>query len=536
MHRRLCFFAALTVVTGCLQPDSDIQFGLQLVIEGPGAIQATGEGFTQTCDQACTIFVAPRTEVVLVALPEVANGFRRWDQPLCGASIDCSFVVDGTRTVTANFYDVGDALWAASFNDVTPPLPHLSSYANGDNLVVLGLFGASLDLGTGPVAGPGASNLFRAEFDPNGDVLSIQVLASADELFAQASPAPNGELFVSGWFSGNAEFGDGPRVSGSPSSLFVAKYSTAGAALWVIQADSVDMAYLDHVGVHATGNNEVVIRANFLSGSFSLGGGVLTAGPQGQSTVLARLDTNGGHIWSHTLGNAKSDNLVTTLDLDDDVLISGNFTGNIDIDGTIHSSLFDGRVLLAEFSGVDGSRITSQVFSGDTDVRSVHVDPDGDIYINAFVAGTVNFGGGDLVNAGSVYAPVIAKFDSSHTFTYSTIATGSGWGLFHDLVFTGGDILATGVAAETLTFGIYSVIADGFSDAVLLRLDASTGEPLWLRSYGGENADSGYRTTLLSGGDAVMLGGFRTSTNIDSIELSAGLTLTPFATRLIQLR
>lgn len=531
----VCFVCAL-LATGCIESEPDVLFPIHINIDGPGSVLV--QPLSRTCASSCVVYAKPRTNLLFTALPDVPNGFRRWGtHPQCGTE-QCSFSADGPNTIRAEFYSRGDALWASTYDDIEPPLPHLNIFADGaDQVRIVGQFDETLDLGTGELAGTYASNLFTAVLTADGKAASAVALASADVLYAQADIATDGDLLVGGWFEGDADLGDGPRTSGAPGSLFIARYTPAGANVWAFQFDDVEMERLDHIGVHAASDNGMFLRVNFLTGAFDLGGGLLTEGPFGESTAVARFDSAGAHVWSDTLGDATSDNLVSVVQ-DDDLVLAGNYGGIIDLNGITYSAATNGHVLLARLSGLDGSHVDSNTYfgGGNTDIRAIYLTPDGDFLVSAFIGGSINFGGGNLVNTGDPYAPALARFsgtDLSHQ--YSWVGNGSGFGVFHELRFIDGGarVLASGVVGDSMTLGEISVNSIGFSDAMVAEIDAATGEVLFARVYGGENADAAYRGYPLDNGDAIIFGAFRNATEIDTVELT-GNDLTTFAARLLQ--
>jgi hypothetical protein len=102
-------------------------------------------------------------------------------------------------------------------------------------------------------------------------------------VFAAIATDRTGDVYVTGRFMGNADFGPGPGattlISGGDTDIFVAKYSTTGAVLWAKDMGGAGSGDGRSLGVDGSGDL-------YVTGNFS-GSAVFGAGEANQTTLIA---------------------------------------------------------------------------------------------------------------------------------------------------------------------------------------------------------------------------------------------------------
>jgi hypothetical protein len=135
------------------------------------------------------------------------------------------------------------------------------------------------------------------------------VLADAMVPYAITIDA-SGNVYVTGVLYGTVRFDNKSVTSAGRADMFLAKYSSAGVIQWVKGfGDDADQ-FGTAIDTDASGN---VYVTGYFFGTVGFGGPALTS--EGYDIVLAKYDTNGGHVWSRRMGGTGLDT-VTGLGAD----------------------------------------------------------------------------------------------------------------------------------------------------------------------------------------------------------------------------
>jgi hypothetical protein len=315
-----------------------------------------------------------------------------------------------------------------------------------------------------------------------------------------------GNVIIAGYFGGAVDFGGGPLTSAGGLDLFVAKLDPNGAHLWSKNFGDADDQAAQSVAVDSMGN---VLVTGYFGGTVDFGGGPLTSAG-GVDLFIAKLDPNGAHLWSKTFGDANDQiGRCVTTDGSGDVLVTGNFLGEVDFGGGSLQSKGGsaaGDIFLVKLRSADGTDAWSKSF-GDTadDVgRSVAVDTAGNVFLAGLANGAADFGGGALPGTGSF----LAKLDPSGTHVWSKRFGDAldqvPWGIAAD---SSGDVLVTGYFTDTVDFGGGPVQSAGGQDAFLTNLTGS-GAYKSSKRFGDASDQSGKGVAVDASGNVVVVGFF----------------------------
>lgn len=179
------------------------------------------------------------------------------------------------------------------------------------------------------------------------------------------------------------------------------KCSCLGCCLWSMRVgDEEDWQSGNGVATDAAGN--VALTGTF-EGSVDFGGGML-ASAGGGDVFVAKLGPSGNHLWSKRFGDAASSQagLGVVVDGASNVVLTGTFEGSIDFGGGSLTSAGGGDVFVAKL-GSNGDHIWSKRFGDGWDWQSGHgVATDGaeDVFVTGTFRGAADFGCGTLASAG----------------------------------------------------------------------------------------------------------------------------------------
>ena len=282
-----------------------------------------------------------------------------------------------------------------------------------------------------------------------------------------------GNVIIAGGFTGTIDLGGGPLTSVMGSrDVFVAKFSPSGMHLWSKRFG--DAGFDTAAAVAVTPAGEIVVTGTFDSATIDFGGGP-RANVQSTDGFVAKLDGQGGHVWSVVYGaNGPQQPTSVAVSLGGDVYVCGGFGGQADFGtGANLTNAGNSDYFLLKLAGNTGATTWAKSF-GDPDNQagcSVAVDNANNPIIAVPLFGTVNFGGVAL--AAQNLDIGIAKFTSGGAHSWSKRY---GDGDIQDAKGVAVDsldrVLVTGTFKGSVNFGPGNATANGY-DAYVLRLTSA---------------------------------------------------------------
>ena len=359
----------------------------------------------------------------------------------------------------------GRYLFARHFGGAGNEDTHAIATDPAGNIIIAGAFWGSIDFGQGPIVSVGSYDSFVAKLRSDGSVIWSRTFGGTEEDYAWSTTLDQaGNIIVIGRFSGQVDFGSGPLIGTSSATLFVAKYAADGKPLWahaygdtngsvrpwsvavdpsdniilsgslsgrvdlgggvLTSAGSTDAVLFkltpagDHVfskrfgssssdtafGVKADPSGEIVV-VGAVVGAVDFGGGPLAAATTEQAFV-ARFGGDGSYRWARRLGpsGGVSHGTDVVIASNGELVTIGNFLGTVDCGGVpLQSpSVSYPALYLARYSS-SGLPLGSQAFAGSDSLAptALVIDSRGNLLIGGAFFGSLSFGGGLLVSAGT---------------------------------------------------------------------------------------------------------------------------------------
>jgi hypothetical protein len=320
-----------------------------------------------------------------------------------GISLDAkgnSYVI-GTFTETADFgkinlaavgsdlflakYDPnGNCLWAnkagGPFNDFGYGI---AADING-NTYVIGCFEKAAEFGTIHLTADG-SEMFMAKYDANGVcVWAKKTVGPGNGRSYGITVNLTGEIYITGGFNGNAEFGSIKFKSYGYEDIIIAKYDNDGNCLWVKQAGGDSFDGGTGICVDSKGNS-------YVTGYFwgkALFDKIQVTG-YGQSDIFAaKYDPDGNCIWvKNAGGRGNSEGKAISVDGKGNSYITGHYAGSAKFGTTILDG-FGGFV--AKYDPF-GNCLWAKV-EGNGTGQGISVDEAGNSFVTGGFRGTATFG------------------------------------------------------------------------------------------------------------------------------------------------
>jgi hypothetical protein len=243
----------------------------------------------------------------------------------------------------------GGHIWSAAFGSTGHDFANGVAVAGNGDVAVTGSFSGTVNFGDGPRSSAGLMDIFIARYSSAGTLQYTQRYGSTgDDQGNAVSVGTAGQTFFLGTFSGTVNFGGPtPLTANGSSASVVAKYTLAGANAWAETFDSTGTVLGADVGAIP---GAVVVIASFC-GSVTLGTQTLssaTACPDYDILVTQLADTDGTPAAAVRHGGTGSEiGASVSVASDGRIFTAGSFTGFAEFGGNAYQSKgsFDGFIL-----------------------------------------------------------------------------------------------------------------------------------------------------------------------------------------------
>jgi hypothetical protein len=397
--------------------------------------------------------------------------------------------------------------WSQRFGSTGEDLGFSVVVDGSGSVVVTGRFEGTVNFGGGTLVSAGDADIFVAKYNANGAHQWSQRFGSTsyDQGVAVAVDG-SGNVVVTGSFQGTVNFGGGALVSAGDADIFVAKYNANGVHQWSQRFGSTGFDLGTAIAVDGSGT--VVVTGGF-EGTTNFGGGSLVSAG-GYEVFVAKYNASGVHQWSQRFGSTLDDlGYDVAVDGSGAVVVTGYFMGTVNFGGGNLVSAGSLDIFVAKYN-TSGVHQWSQRFGSTTNDQgaAVAVDGSGNVIVTGRFQGTVNFGGGNLVSAGS-YDIFVAKYNASGVHQLSQRFGSTSVDEVRAVAVDGsGTVVVTGYFQGTVNFGGGNLVSAGSGDIFVAIYNAS-GLHHWSQRFGSAGADLGLAVALDGSGNVVVTGAFQ---------------------------
>jgi len=378
-----------------------------------------------------------------------------------------------------------------------------------------------------PLVAQGGTDLFVAKLKPNGTPPPIDNVvtwgfgfggAQDDRAFGIAIGMSN-DAFVTGHFRGELNFTNIPSNALSTAGdfdIFVAKLNTNGVHQWSKRFGDTSDQFGYKVAVDSQDN--VVLFGSF-SGSVNFGGNDLDATDGGPDLFVAKLDTDGTHIWSKRFGDAAIETAFdVAVDSSDGILLTGGFEGTVDFGATALSTAGASDIYIVKLDN-DGNEVWAQRFGDGASQQGIAIDVDNDdnVLATGEFGGTVDFGGNMLSTSAGDRNVYVVKLDGGGQALVSrSYGTTAGDQFPREIACdVVGNIIVVGAFADELDFGGDPLASSEALDMFVAKL-ASDLTHLWSDRFGGAGDQFANGVDTAPNGDVLFTGTFENDLTIVS--------------------
>ena len=216
------------------------------------------------------------------------------------------------------------------------------------------------------------------------------------------------------------------------------------------------------------------------------------------------------HLWSQRFGDSNSQFIESVaVDPSGNVLVTGWFMGTVDFGGGPLVSAGSEDVFIAKFTP-GGAHLWSKRFGNNSAQRGAQVstDPAGNIIAAGFFDGTVNFGGSTLTSAGQ-YDAFVAEFTPAGAHVWSKRFGDADWQYALTIAADPlGNVVVGGFFDGVMDLGGGPLTSAGHYDAFAAGF-TSGGAHLWSHSFGDTLEQRADGVATDASGNVVITGSFQ---------------------------
>jgi hypothetical protein len=328
---------------------------------------------------------------------------------------------------------------------------------------------------------------------------------------------PEGNSYVTGYFSGNVSFGN--IVLSAPSTaLFVAKLDPQGKYLWAVKAEG----NVSGNAIAADDDGHVYITGGF-SGNVSFGDTVLNSFSSSTDVFVARLNTQGQWIWAVKGGGGNVDlGTAITTDKSGNCYVTGYYTSSATFGKNTLTSAGQQDVFISRLDP-QGQWLWSRS-GGGTDIEqstSISADISGNVYVTGNFKDKSTFAGVTMYSSGAEDI-FIVKLSAEGQWAWARRAGGTGPDESASIATdTNGNCYITGNFFITATFGAHLLTAEGQQDIFVAKID-SQGLWVWAKKAGSSNYDVGTSLFTDPSGNTCITGRYGGNASFGNIFLTGG--------------
>jgi len=309
----------------------------------------------------------------------------------------------GSHTLTGS----GSFVGKLSQNLVWQSVYAIDGYAydvavdNQGNCYVIGYFLGTATFGNTTLTSEGDHDIYIAKLASNG-IWQWAVRAGGTAAYGYDDRGyglaldSEGNVFITGYFCGTANFGDTVYVAQNYD-IFVAKLDSSGNWLWAKKAGGSNMDKGYDIKVDSDGN--CYVTGGFMGGWF--GDTHLTA--LSVDVFITKLDPNGNFLWAKKGGGSSLDEgNGLALDASDNCYITGYFTRDATFGTTVLDNVNDSNDIFVVKLDSDGNWVWAIRSGGaNTEIaNAIDVSPSGRCYIAGKYYANTSFGTHNISSTG----------------------------------------------------------------------------------------------------------------------------------------
>ncbi len=174
----------------------------------------------------------------------------------------------------AKFDPDGNHDWSDHYGDGDSDYASDVAIDGSGNVIIVGEFYSSVDFGGGTLSSAGGPDIYVAKFGSDGSYSwSDSYGDSEDQTISSVAVDASGDVIIAGYFEGTVDFGGDALTSTGQSDILIAKFSSGGTHIWSKRFGDSSRQLAYGLATDPSGN---IFMSGFFQGNVDFGGGVLT--------------------------------------------------------------------------------------------------------------------------------------------------------------------------------------------------------------------------------------------------------------------
>lgn len=371
-------------------------------------------------------------------------------------------------------------------------------------------FGPKMTIGTQTIFAGGSNEICILKTDASGTLLWNKVIGGGTSHAANSMTCDaQGNLYVCGFFAGNALFGSTVQVSAGSYDGFILKMNQSGTILWSKRFGGTGIDYVRSISVDAVGKI-------YTTGGFegSAGFDITNLQSTGLSDVFVMCSDafDGSMNWIKKIGGANEDApAAIAYGPFGNILVAGSFSVSTTIGTTTYNSLGYNDVFLVSMDASTGNMQWKQHIGGigDDYARALTIDSHGDVYTAGSFSSLLSYGSTSLVCLGGSNVFYIKNngISGNPVFVKSFGEIGQAHNCFAIKCNKFDQIFLTGSFNGKISIGSTTFTSLGYADIFLTEID-TFGNIAWADRKGGISEDVGTALSVDAFGNLYAGGNF----------------------------
>lgn len=377
--------------------------------------------------------------------------------------------------VVAKFNSDGECLWAHKFGGAGQDFCNIINVTSDSSIIIGGGFSGQVDFD--PSSNDSICNstyapdLFFLKLSIDGEFEWVRTLigtATSYDCIHGIKENSNQELILTGEFSGTQDFDPGNGNTyvaagsgfGSPRAIFLAKYNQSGNLVWINKMGGGSPADIPY-DLDLDADDNIIIAGIFMSVSMDMDASSDTSliynydSNSYTDAFLAKYDTDGNHLWSGSFGGAFSDEVRNvTVNSDNEILITGQYNGNVDFDLTNNTYFVSSNNTFYGFMSKylpSGELSWVKLLSPNYLIKGAVFDEGGNIFLGGSFLDTSTIDGQTIITSSSGGDGFISEFSSQGNCLWANSFGGPNGDLVHDLILDQNNNIIIGGGFNTIT-------------------------------------------------------------------------------------
>jgi hypothetical protein len=380
---------------------------------------------------------------------------------------------DGEEIFVAKYDATGGLVWAISAGGSGPDRGASIIVDNAGNSYITGYYTNTADFG--PVTATASGyDPFVAKVNTSGVFQWVQTFGSSGtDLGNDITFADDGNIVAVGDFFGTVNIGATSLVSPGGSSIYVAKFNkSTGSPIW---ANSFGGTMDDgSMAISVNGNGDIYVGGSFF-GTVTLGTTTLTGSAFSLNSFVLKLNNLGVVQWAKHFSSGDWNNVLDiATDAGGNCVATGYFRSNMTAGGTVLDGINAEEIFLIKLESSDGDVLFAKRAGGTGYEfgRGVAIDATGNIFISGDFEQQASFGDHDVTSKSNTKDTFVAKYDSNGNALWVSSSGGHDEDFGYDIALgADGAIYITGSYRNVeATFGSTILDNEGSDDIFIYRI------------------------------------------------------------------